>query len=200
MANQYTGLNGMIKMSLAEYSNMQSHDSNTKYTVVNGNSIEEYLGDVRITNTSGGSWVTMATFNAYVETQATIVEAIYNDVESLKTWKTNTVTPWISTMTTWKNETVDPFITSTEQSLSNIESALAGIDLSDLDGTDPTSWKSTVNSAISTLQSAVSSLQSAVSSLQSNAVTSSDIRIIDVVSEMPQSPVATTMYIVEGST
>ena len=179
-------------MSLTEYSNMQSHDSNTKYTVVDGNSIEEYLGDVKITNKSGGSWVTMATFTAYTETQATVVGAIYDDVEALKAWKTSTVTPWISDMTTWKDETVDPFISSTGDRLDNIETALGNIDLSDLDGTDPTSWKSTVNAAIS-------ALQSAVSSLQSNAVTSSDIRIIDVVSEMPQSPVSTTLYIVEGS-
>lgn len=191
MANQYTGLNGWIKMSLTEYSNMQSHDSNTKYTVVDGNSIEEYLGDVKITNKSGGSWVTMATFTAYTETQATVVGAIYDDVEALKAWKTSTVTPWISDMTTWKDETVDPFISSTGDRLDNIETALGNIDLSDLDSTDPTSWKSTVNAAIS-------ALQSAVSSLQSNAVTSSDIRIIDVVSEMPQSPVSTTLYIVEG--
>lgn len=192
MANYYTGLNGIVKMSYDEYNNMPSHDSTTKYIVQNGNNVEEYLGDVRITNESGGSWVTMATFEAYTETQATVVGAIYDDVEALKAWKTSTVTPWISDMTTWKDETVDPFISSTGDRLDNIETALGNIDLSDLDGTDPTSWKSTVNAAIS-------ALQSAVSSLQSNAVTSSDIRIIDVVSEMPQSPVSTTLYIVEGS-
>lgn len=192
MANYYTGLNGIVKMSYDEYNNMPSHDSTTKYIVQNGNNVEEYLGDVRITNESGGSWVTMATFEAYTETQATVVGAIYDDVEALKAWKTSTVTPWISDMTTWKDETVDPFISSTGGRLNDIETALGNIDLSDLDGTDPTSWKSTVNAAIS-------ALQSAVSSLQSNAVTSSDIRIIDVVSEMPQSPVSTTLYIVEGS-
>lgn len=193
MANQYTGLNGMIKMSFDEYSNMQSHDSNTKYTVVNGNSVEEYLGDVRITNTSGGSWVTMATFTTYTETQAAVVGAIYDDVEALKTWKAETVTPWITSIDTWKDETVDPFIDDIGDRVTELETAVAAIDLSALDASDPTSWRSTVNSAIS-------ALQSAVQSLQSNAVTSTDIRTISVVATIPASPTATTLYIVEGST
>lgn len=52
-------------------------------------------------------------------------------------------------------------------------------------------WKLTVSATIT-------NLQNALATLQNNAVTSSDIRVIDVVDEIPASPAATTLYIVDG--
>lgn len=60
-------------------------------------------------------------------------------------------------------------------------------------------WKLTVDTAISTINSTLTSIQTALTALQNSAVTSSDIRVIDVVTEMPQNPTATTLYIEEGS-
>lgn len=193
MPAQYpTGLNGWLYMSRAQY-NAITPDAYTKYTVKDGDEVHEYLGDVEITAEDGSTWVTMAYYEVDQQAVHDVIDSIYDDVEDLKSWRTVTIAPWKADINTWKTSTVDPFISDIGDRVTALESTIDAIDLSDLDGSDPTSWKSTVNSAIT-------ALQSAVSALQSSAVTSSDIRVIDVVAEMPASPTATTLYIVEGST
>lgn len=46
MAN--TNLNGIKLVTKEQYDSMQSHDADTKYIVKDGDSVSEYLGDIKI--------------------------------------------------------------------------------------------------------------------------------------------------------
>lgn len=48
-----TRLNGIVKLSKSQYDAMETHDAGTKYIVVDGNSVKEYLGTIPIGATEG---------------------------------------------------------------------------------------------------------------------------------------------------
>lgn len=187
MPNQYpTGLNGWLYMSRSQY-NAITPDAYTKYTVKDGDEVHEYLGDVEITAEDGTAWVTKAFYDVDQQAVRDVIESIYDDVEELKTWRTVTIAPWkaditdrVTALETWKI-IVDDF-------------------MENLDIESFNTWKANVDTALETISSSITAINTALASLQNSAVTSSDIRVIDVVAEMPASPTATTLYIVEGST
>lgn len=178
MANYPTGLNGWLYMSQTEYNNT-THDSNTKYTVKNGDTVTEYLGDVMIVSEEGDSWVTMLLYETEKAIMTETITGIADRVTALETWKSgiNTDLSEIETSLTalesWK-QTADSEISTCESYISTLNS-----------------WKTQISSVIS-------QLQSAVALLQATAVTSEDIRVIDVVDVMPENPVSTTLYIANG--
>lgn len=99
MPNQYpTGLNGWLFMSRAQY-NAITPDAYTKYTVKDGDEVHEYLGDVEITAEDGTAWVTKAFYDVDQQAVRDVIEAIYDDVEELKTWRTETIAPWKADIT-----------------------------------------------------------------------------------------------------
>lgn len=53
-----TWLSGIKKLTRAQYNSMESHDSNTKYIVVDGSTVTEYLGDTPIGGGSSGGVIT----------------------------------------------------------------------------------------------------------------------------------------------
>ena len=55
-----------------------------------------------------------------------------------------------------------------------------------------------LETAVTTLQSSVTALQAAVTALQNTVVTSAEIRTINVVQDMPGSPISTVLYVVDG--
>lgn len=130
MANYPTGLNGWVYMSKTEYNSI-THDENTKYTVRDGNSVTEYLGDVMIVSEEGDSWVTMAVFEEQMDVVQDVIDNINDRVVALENWKTNTVTPAINAINTkiagiesWK-EDVNASLTRLESAIESIQSSLS---------------------------------------------------------------------------
>lgn len=48
-----TGLTGLLKLTKAQYDALETHEPNTKYIVVDGSTVQEYLGDTPIGAGSG---------------------------------------------------------------------------------------------------------------------------------------------------
>lgn len=172
MANYPTGLNGWLYMTQTEYNGI-THDANTKYTVRNGNSVTEYLGDVMIVSEEGDSWVTMAKYLIDQQAMQDVITAINDRVTALETWKTSTVTPFINDIT--------GRVAALESADATVTGRISAIE----------TWQVSANAILE-------ALQATVSALQANAVTSADIRIIDKVSSIPASPSESTLYIVAG--
>lgn len=53
-----TGLSGLLKLTKEQYDAMESHDTSTKYIVVDGGVVQEYLGDIPIGGGSSGGVIT----------------------------------------------------------------------------------------------------------------------------------------------
>lgn len=191
MANYPTGLNGWVYMSKTEYNSI-THDENTKYTVRDGNSVTEYLGDVMIVSEEGDSWVTMAVFEEQMDIVQDIIDNVNDRVVALENWKTNTVTPAINAINT-KIAGIESWKEDVNSDISEMKQFIASFDISEFN-----QWKSSVNASLTRLESAIESIQSSLSYLQSNAVLSTDIRTIDEVSAMPSEPVQSTLYIIAG--
>lgn len=191
MANYPTGLNGWVYMSKTEYNSI-AHDENTKYTVRDGNSVTEYLGDVMIVSEEGDSWVTMAVFEEQMGVVHDVIDTINDRVVALENWKTNTVTPAINAINT-KIAGIESWKEDVNSDISEIKQFIASFDISEFN-----QWKSSVNASLTRLESAIESIQSSLSYLQSNSVLSTDIRTIDEVSTMPSEPVQSTLYIIAG--
>ena len=53
-----TGLSGIKKLTRAQYDALTTKDVNTKYIVVDGSTVQEYLGDIPIGGDGSGGVIT----------------------------------------------------------------------------------------------------------------------------------------------
>lgn len=58
MLMYYTGLTGLLKLTKSQYDAMGTHEANTKYIVVDGSTVTEYLGDTPIGGGGSGGVIT----------------------------------------------------------------------------------------------------------------------------------------------